>query len=126
MNDLSVRVAVPSDSPNGLNSPISDHFGHSRMFIVSTVDNGEIVKVEAVLNPPHSSCAGPVQALADNGVTVLLTNGIGRRPYMICNQLGISVVKAIGMTVGDAVRGYMAGSSTSMSEDGLCQGGGAH
>ncbi|MFX0107038.1 MAG: NifB/NifX family molybdenum-iron cluster-binding protein [Candidatus Hodarchaeota archaeon] len=120
------RIAIPADAEQGLESPISGHFGHCPIFIVSTVENGEIVNVETLRNLPHGSCAEPVKLLADNGVKVLITGGMGMRPYMVTQQLGISVVLAQGATVGEALENYLKGSLTIIGSDSLCGGGGKH
>jgi predicted Fe-Mo cluster-binding NifX family protein len=120
------KVAVTADMDNGLDSPISGHFGHCRAFIVSTVRDGEIVEVETLHNQGHTSCAQPVNMLVENGVSVLITMGMGMRPFMAAQQSGLTVMRGIGGTVREAVNLYIEGKSQTMSDDGLCQGGGAH
>jgi predicted Fe-Mo cluster-binding NifX family protein len=118
------KIAVTADMPNGLDSPLSGHFGHCKAFIVSTVENGKIVSVETHPNMGHSSCAEPVMRLVNIGVDVLITMGMGMRPYMAAQQIGLTVVKGRGSTVGEAIESYMKGEGKLMSEDGLCGGGG--
>jgi predicted Fe-Mo cluster-binding NifX family protein len=118
------KIAVTADMPNGLESPLSGHFGHCKAFIVSTVENGEIVNVETVPNAGHSSCAEPVIRLVNLGVDVLITMGMGMRPFMAAQQVGLTVVKSSESTVGEAVESYVKGEGNLMSRDGLCGGGG--
>jgi predicted Fe-Mo cluster-binding NifX family protein len=120
------KIAVTADMDNGLDSPISGHFGHCKAFIVSTVEDGEIVKVEAVPNTGHASCAEPVNRLASLGVDVLITMGMGMRPYMAAQQVGLTVVRSGNTTAGDAVLAYLKGAGELMDRDGLCGGGGSH
>ncbi len=120
------KIAVTADMDNGLESPVSGHFGHCKAFIVSTVEDGEIVKVEALPNLGHTSCAEPVDRLASLGVDVLITMGMGMRPYMHAQQVGLTVVKSGNATVGDAITAYLKGVGELMSRDGLCGGGGGH
>ncbi|TFG26975.1 dinitrogenase iron-molybdenum cofactor biosynthesis protein [Candidatus Thorarchaeota archaeon] len=120
------RIAVTADYDNGLDSPVSGHFGHCKAFIVSTVKDGKIVEVESVLNGAHSSCAEPVDRLASLGVNVLITLGMGMRPYMHAQQVGLTVVKGSEGTAGEAILSYIKGQHEVMSRDGLCGGGGAH
>ena len=121
------RIAVTAEIDNGLDSPVSGHFGHCKAFIVSTVKDGEIIEVENVLNGEHSSCAEPVNKLASLGVNVLITLGMGMRPYMHAQQIGLTVVKGVEGTAGEAIRSYIEGRSEMMERDGLCGGGpGAH
>ena len=120
------KIAVTADIDNGLDSPVSGHFGHCRAFIVTTVRDGEIVQVESVPNEGHSSCAEPVNRLAALGVSVLITLGMGMRPFMAAQQVGLTIVRGGGTTVGDAIQTYIAGRGEMMGSDGLCSGGGAH
>jgi predicted Fe-Mo cluster-binding NifX family protein len=120
------KIAVTADIDNGLDSPVSGHFGHCKTFIVSTVENGEITKVESIPNAGHTSCAEPVNKLASLGVNVLITMGMGGRPYMHAQQVGLAVVRSTGGTAGDAIRSYIEGNHEMMSREGLCGGGGAH
>jgi len=117
------RIAVTAENDNGLDSTVSGHFGHCKAFIVSTVKDGEIIEVESVLNGSHSTCAEPVDKLASLGVNVLITLGMGMRPYMHAQQIGLSVVKGSGGTVGEAIRSYIEGTHEVMERDGLCGGG---
>lgn len=126
-NRLSIeKIAVTAEVDNGLDSPMSGHFGHCRAFIVSTVKDGEIINVETIHNQGHTSCAQPVNLLVENGVSVLITMGMGMRPFMAAQQSGLKVMKGFGGSVRDAVKLYIDGKSQNMSDDGLCQGGGAH
>jgi len=122
------KIAVTADIENGLNSPISGHFGHCRAFIVTTIEDGEIAKVETIPNLSHSSCAEPVNQLVELGVDVLITMGMGMKPFMTAQQLGLTVVRSGNATVGDAVRAYLKGLGEIMDRDGLCggAGGGCH
>ncbi len=119
-----IKIAVPADAAGGLDSPVSGHFGHCAAFIVSTIRDGEIVDVSVLHNRGHSSCAQPVELLAANGVSVLITSGMGMRPYMVTQQLGIQVARAQGRTVGEAINSYLMGTATAFGTDGVCQGGG--
>jgi predicted Fe-Mo cluster-binding NifX family protein len=120
------RIAVTADIDNGLDSPVSGHFGHCKAFIVSTIEDGKIIEVESIPNSGHTSCAEPVNKLASLGVNVLITMGMGGRPYMAAQQVGLAVVKSSGGTVGEAIHSYIAGRHEMMSREGLCGGGGGH
>lgn len=84
------------------------------------------MKVETLRNAAHASCAEPVMRLAESGVQILLASGMGMRPYMVTQQVGIEVITAQGTTVAEAVENYLRGNSTRMGSDGLCGGGGHH
>lgn len=121
------RIAIPVDSDKGLESTVSGHFGHCRGFALVTIEDGQTTSIDLVENVPHSSCAGPVNLLAEHGVEILLASGMGMRPYVIAQQLGISVLKSDAKTVAEALEGFTKGDTRDMRDGGICQGGrGAH
>ena len=48
-----MRVAVPSDTDQGLESTRSGHFGHSPYFTIATIEDGKVEKVEVFKNVDH-------------------------------------------------------------------------
>ena len=120
------KIAVTADMENGLDSPISGHFGHCKAFIVATIEDGEIAEVETVPNLGHTSCADPVNHLAGLGVDTLITMGMGMKPFMAAQQAGLTVVQSGATTVGNAIRAYLEGLGKPMDRDGLCGGSGGN
>ena len=121
-----LKVAVPAETNQGLESPISGHFGHSPGFVIASISDGKVESVEVVTNAGHSSCAEPVQMLAQSGVTVLIARGMGMRPLLHSQNAGITVVMSTGNTVREVIDHYLSGQSTLMGMDHTCQGGGRH
>jgi predicted Fe-Mo cluster-binding NifX family protein len=69
----------------------------------------------------------PVQHLAGNGVNQLIAGGMGLRPLMGFNQVGIQVYFGNGaQTVGDAVKAMLAGQLPQFQQEHTCGGGGGH
>ena len=121
-------VAVPSDAPGGLEAPLGQHFGHCDIYTLITVKNGEISGVTTLENVPHQQggCMAPVNHLAANNVQVLVAGGMGMRPLMGFNQVGIRVFYgAAEPTVGAAVKALLAGRLAPFTLESTC-GGGAH
>ena len=104
-----MTVAIPVDSDQGLDSPTSAHFGHCQAFVLSTIEDGQVTNVRIIPNPGHSSCAEPVMNLANNGVNILIAQGMGRRPFMVTQQVGMSVVKADGVTAREVIDNFLKG-----------------
>ncbi len=121
-----MKVAVPADTDRGLESPVSAHFGHCAAFIVATVRDGQITSVESIPNVGHESCSGPIDLLARRGVRVLVTGGMGMRPFAYSQQVGMSVVRATGTSVREAIENFLGGQSLPLGADRLCRGRGAH
>ena len=120
------KVAVPAENNQGLDSPMSGHFGHSPGFVVAEISDDKIESVKLLLNSSHSSCAEPVQMLAQNGVSVLIARGMGMRPLIISQNMGIRVVISNGSTVREAIETFIQGNIQDMDINQTCGGGGRH
>jgi len=116
-----LRIAVPTMHPGGLQAAGSGHFGHADCFTVVDVEGSEIVNVEVVTNPPHvqGGCMAPVNLLKQNGVQVIVVGGIGMRPLMGFQQVGISVYSGYG-DVATIVKELVAGNLSSTGENDVC------
>jgi predicted Fe-Mo cluster-binding NifX family protein len=121
-----ILIAIPSETPGGLDAPLGQHFGHCALYTTVTVQDGQVLSVNTLPNVPHQQggCMAPVNHLAGNGVNVLLAGGMGMRPLMGFNQVGIQVFHCGGATqVGEAVRAFLAGGLPAFSQEYTCGGG---
>lgn len=126
---MSRIIAIPSANPGGLDAPLGAHFGHCDLYTLVTAENGEVSKVNVIPNVPHQQggCMAPVQHLSANGVTQLIAGGMGLRPLMGFNQVGIQVFFGGGaQTVGEAVQAMLAGKLPEFKQEHTCGGGGGH
>ncbi|HAM49848.1 MAG TPA: dinitrogenase iron-molybdenum cofactor biosynthesis protein [Nitrospiraceae bacterium] len=122
----SITVAVPSTHPGGLDSLLGAHFGHCDLYTIVEVNDGEVKDVRVLPNVPHQQggCMAPVNHLAQNGVKVLIAGGMGMRPLMGFNQIGIHVLfGGSAQTVGEAVDDFLKGSLQEFTTDLTCGGG---
>jgi FKBP-type peptidyl-prolyl cis-trans isomerase 2/predicted Fe-Mo cluster-binding NifX family protein len=119
-------IAVPSDTTDGLESPISEHFGHCAAFTLVDVAENAIGEVSILQNSGHveGGCMTPVTLLKERGVEVLLAGGMGGRPLAGFQQVGIEVrYKGDAGTVGEAVELFVAGGCPAFGEAQTCGGG---
>jgi predicted Fe-Mo cluster-binding NifX family protein len=120
-----MRLAVPTIGEGGLDSERSGHFGHCDCFTVVDVENGEVTNVSVIQNPPHveGGCLAPVQLLASHGVNALVAAGMGGRPLMGFNDVGITVFfENQTPGVGDVVKMAVGQELPIMSLDNTCHG----
>ncbi len=117
------RVAVPSEAPGGLDARRSGHFGRCACFTIVDVSGHEVAGVEVLTNAPHTEggCMAPVLVLAEHNVDAIVVDGIGGRPLMGFNQLGIAVHAGVGEDVGTAVSAFMGGDLPLVGFDGACK-----
>jgi len=106
-----MRIAIPAESKNGLDSPISYHFGRCPVFIVVDAEDGEVKSVEEVDNPYYGQHApGQVPAfIQSQGADVILVGGMGHRALAMFEQYGIEAVTGAGGTVQQALTGFLEG-----------------
>jgi len=121
------RIAVPSMEAGGLDGHRSGHFGHCDVFTLVDVKNGEIEKVTTLANQSHvqGGCMVPVNLLAQHNVSALIVGGIGLRPLMGFQQVGINVYyDATRPEIRPVVEDLIAGILPMIESDQVCGGGG--
>jgi len=126
---MSTKIAIPSTAPGGLESPLGAHFGHCDLYTMVSIEGKKILSVDVIPNMPHQQggCMAPVQYLADQGANKLIAGGMGFRPLMGFNQVGIDVYfGGEHQTVGQAVKAFIEGQLPQFSQEHTCGGGGGH
>jgi predicted Fe-Mo cluster-binding NifX family protein len=121
-----MKVAIPSINPGGLEAQISPHFGHCDVFTLVDVDNGTVGEISTVPSVPHEQggCMAPVNFLASHGVNILIAGGMGMRPLMGFNQVGIDVYHNGGLALVDqVVSAFAEGRLQKFGQEHTCGGG---
>jgi predicted Fe-Mo cluster-binding NifX family protein len=101
-----MRLAVPITD-----GKVSPHFGHCSHFAFFDVDEATraIAKKEVIPSPGHQPGFLPAW-LAEEGVSVVIANGMGSRAQAIFNENRIEVVVGVlGEDPDKAVLDYMKG-----------------
>ena len=120
-------VAIPSSHPGGLEAMLGAHFGHCDLYTLVTLEDQAVQSVEVIPNVPHQQggCMAPVKHLADNGTRALIAGGMGLRPLMGFNQVGISVYfGGETRTVGEALSAFIQNKLPEFRQEHTCGGGG--
>jgi predicted Fe-Mo cluster-binding NifX family protein len=124
---MNTLIAVPSEQPGGLDAAVGAHFGHCELYTLVAVENNEVKTIRIIPNLPHEQggCMAPVNYLAQQGVNALIAGGMGLRPLMGFNQVGIDVYHSGGnSTVKDAVSAILENKLARFSQQHTCGGGG--
>jgi predicted Fe-Mo cluster-binding NifX family protein len=124
-------IAVPSESPGGLASSRSGHFGHCELFTLVRVREGQPGEVELLANPPHAAggCLAPIALLQERQVEAIVVGGVGKRPLQALGEAGIAVLfapLAEYPTVGAAVEGVLRSGLPRMAPQQACTGHDCH
>ena len=117
------RIAIPSELPGGLDAQRAGHFGRCACFTLVDVVDGEVEGVEILQNAPHveGGCMAPVLVLAEHNVNAIVVQGIGGRPLMGFNQVGITVLAGDGTDVRTTVDSYLGGRLPEVGMEHACQ-----
>lgn len=121
----SYLIAIPSAMPGGMGAAMGMHFGHCDIYTIVKVEDNTVKDVSTLENIPHQQggCMAPVQHLANNGVSKILAGGMGMRPLMGFQQVGIDAYFAGDYpTVGTAVEAFLTGKLAPFSTDNTCSG----
>jgi len=118
-------IAIPSESPGGLDAAISAHFGHCHAFTLVELTDGEVQGTRILPNVEHAhgGCLTPVNLLRDQGVEALVAGGMGARPLAGFQDVGIRVYfKGAASTVSDAVELIRSGEVQEFGPSQTCGG----
>ena len=119
-----MKIAIPSETADGLAAMRSGHFGHTPYFtIVEYDDDMNIVSAETVKNVDHDQygCGGVIQYVLGLGVDGILTAGMGMPPLMRFTESGVIVYGEFETPyVGDVAKLFAEGKVERMSPEAAC------
>lgn len=98
-----LKIAVASD--NGM---VTEHFGHCEEFMIFDTEKNQIIKSETVANPGHRPGFLP-NFLADRGVNVVISGGMGGGAVEIFNKKNVEVIVGASGDSKSAVERYLKG-----------------
>ena len=97
------RIAVAGEGKN-----VTEHFGHCVNFLIFDAENGKIMKETSIPNPGHRPGFLP-NYLADQGVSVIISGGMGGGAVDIFNERNVEVVVGASGDAKTAVESYLKG-----------------
>ena len=98
-----IKIAVASE--NGM---VTEHFGYCEGFMIFDAEKGKIVKSETIANPGHKPGFLP-NLLADRGVNVIISGGMGGGAVEIFNDRNVEVVVGASGDAKASVEAYLQG-----------------
>ena len=103
-----MRIAIPCNDNNGLDSMISMHFGRSSYYAFVDVENNEIKNFEIIPVPFTEHEPGDLpNFVKENQGEIVIAYGMGRRAIDFFNQLGIKVVTGSQGKIGEIVKAFL-------------------
>lgn len=104
-----MKVCFPVQTVQALDSEVFGHFGSAPAFILIDTETQEVTTItNSDQRHAHGMCS-PLKALGGLGIDNVVVGGIGGGALMKLNQAGISVYKAMGLTVRDNLDLMLAG-----------------
>ena len=98
-----MKVCVPVEEIQGLESVVYGHFGSAPCFIVADTESGEIKELSNKdLGHAHGAC-NPMKNLAGQAVEAIVVSGIGGPALNGLKQAGLRVYRFQGGTVKEAL-----------------------
>lgn len=96
-----MKLCIPVERNEGLNSLVYGHFGSAPMFVVVDTETSEMTEiVNRDLHHAHGACS-PLKALGGIPIDAIIVGGIGAGALMGLNRAGLKVYKAQGVNVAD-------------------------
>lgn len=98
-----MRIAIAGEGQN-----VTEHFGHCVNFLLFDVENGKITNEDSIPNPGHKPGFLP-NFLADRGVNVIISGGMGGGAVEIFNERNVEVVVGASGDARAAAESYLKG-----------------
>jgi predicted Fe-Mo cluster-binding NifX family protein len=94
---------------------VAHHFGHAPEFVIYTIEDGRIIKIEIIKHMEYEQMASP-KMMAISGITHVIADCIGKRAQEMLKEMKINVYPCVSGTVSDAIRRFQKGELKSSSE----------
>ncbi len=98
-----MKIAIASEGKT-----VTSHFGHCENFNIYETENNRITKSTSVPNPGHRPGFLP-NYLADLGVNVIISGGMGGGAVEIFNEKNIEVIVGASGSAEKAASDYLKG-----------------
>lgn len=121
-----MKICIPTESGQWLESKTSDHFGTAPFFTFIDVDTDTY---RVVPNPEchnHHGTCHHVPLLTAHEIDAIVCTGIGRRALSALRDAGIEALAAPDKTVGGVVRAVRDGTARPLPAHHACEGGHSH
>ncbi len=100
-----MKIAMPK---NG--EMINQHFGQSKSFLIAAIENQQVVKTQEIssesMQHNHAGLSGLFLA---EGVSLVITGGIGKPALDALTDNGLEVIKGASGLCEDVLKKYLAG-----------------
>jgi len=118
-----LKIAIPIESNNGLQSALFGHFGGAPFYALYDTESKNFkIIANSTTEHQHGQCH-PAQALVEEKIDAVICRGMGFRAVQNLNALGIQVYYCGDTSdMAGAIAGFTTGKSELMDPAMACQG----
>ena len=92
---------------------LNQHFGQSKSFLIASVENNQVVDRKVIsseaLQHNHAGLSG---LFLTEGVSLVITGGIGQPALNALTEKGLKVIKGASGSCDEVLQGYLSGQLT--------------
>jgi predicted Fe-Mo cluster-binding NifX family protein len=115
-----MNICLPILAEQGLDSPVSPHFGQARAFAMVNSETNDVTIVKNT-GTHHGGTLTPPELLEQAGADVVLCGGLGVKAVRLFEQKGIHVYCQASGTVAEALKAYKNGELPEATDANACQ-----
>ena len=117
-----MKLCIPVEENNGLESSVSGHFGSAPYFLIWDSES-EAVTVVSNQNSDHTHGAcSPLKAIGSVEVDAVIVSGIGARAIERLNSMGIQVLQSSAAKVSAALECFKQNTLSPIVPANACSG----
>ena len=117
-----MKVCIPTTDEAGLRARLSPHFGKAPYYTVVDTDGWTL---RTIINTnehhAHGQCT-PAASIQGLGVDAVVCRGLGRNALRKLRAAGLAVYVAEGWLVEDAVKAFVSGDLSELTDEAACHG----
>ena len=114
-----MKICIPTTGNDGLDDSVGEHFGRVPTY---TIIDLETSQVKIIANTSHhmNGSGYPPEMMQQEGVDIMICQGLGRRAINMFNEYGIEVYIGATGAVRDAVDDFKKGLLKKATSDDAC------
>ena len=114
-----MKICIPTKGNNGLDDVVGDHFGRVNTYTIIDLETDE---VKVISNTSHhmGGQESPPELLKQEGVDILICQGLGRRAIALFEEMGIKVFIGASGLVKEVISSYKQGNLTEAGLSDAC------
>ena len=117
-----MKICIPVETDNGMDSAVCGHFGSAPMFLIVDVETLEFKTINNAGQVHQHGMCNPVGAIGDEKVDAVVVGGIGMGALQKLSAAGYGVFQAISPNVQGIVDAYKDGTLPRFSPQSVCGG----